>query len=199
LFLAAAAAPIASATAHETQDSGGFRFTVGWGNEPALAGLPNFIDVAVVDASGAPVTDPAASLTADVTFGGEKVVRPLAPGSGPGRLAAALIPTRAGTYAFRVHGTLRGAAVDITSTCSDRTFECVRNPSDIQFPARDPSTGELAARLDRELARSSGRSSSGVPLAIAALALACAALALGGVALARGRGGGRGQGGAGAV
>ncbi len=172
------------AAAHETQTAGPLRLTVGWASEPALAGAPNAIELAVSDSGGASVTDPAASLTVDVTFGAEKLVRPLAP-AGAGRFQAALIPTRAGTYAFRVHGTLRGESVDITSTCSDRTFDCVKNPSEIQFPAKDPSPGELAARLEREVARIEAKEPGRDPLP---LALAGAAVVLAAVAVAVGIG-----------
>src|SRR5262249_38103413 len=134
---------------------------------------PNAIELAVTE-GGAPVNDPAASLTVDVTFGAEKVVRPLTPTNTPGRFSADLIPTRAGTYAFRVHGTVKGTNIDITSTCSDRTFDCVKNPSELQFPAKDPSTGELASRLERETSRIDKKASEKDPLTYVALALAAA-------------------------
>lgn len=176
----------APAAAHETQAVGPLRLSVGWAEEPALAGVPNAIEVVVTDSAGTPVNEPAATLTVDVTFGAEKVMRTLGPAGTPGRFESPVIPTRAGTYAFRVHGAVRGTNVDITSTCSDRTFECVKNPGELQFPAKDPSTGELAARLDREAARLDKKASDRDPLAIVALALACAALVVGGVAIGRG-------------
>src|SRR5207253_5613784 len=122
---------------------------VGWGEEPALVGAMNAVEVTVTETSGAPVNDPAASLAVEVSFGSQKTTRALAPTAGrPGVYAAPVQPTRAGTYAFRVHGPVRGVAVDITSTCSDKTFDCVRDAGDVQFPVRDPTNGELAARLD---------------------------------------------------
>ena len=174
------------AWAHETQTVGPLKLTVGWSAEPALAGAANSIELTVTDAAGAPVGDPAASLSVDVTFGAEKVVRPLTPMAAPGRFSADLIPTRAGTYAFRVHGTMRGTNIDITSTCSDRTFDCVKNPGELQFPAKDPSTGELAARLTREVSRLDEKASGRDPLVFVAVGLAAAALALAAVASRRG-------------
>lgn len=176
----------APAAAHETQTVGPLRLSVGWRDEPTLVGVTNAIEVTVTDAGGVPVSDPAASLEAEVSFGAQRVTRALALATGrPGVYAGVLMPTRAGTYAFRVHGTVRSVAIDITSTCSDRTFDCVKDAGEIQFPVRDPTNGELAARLDRELARKSD-GSNGAPLAIAALAVACVSLALAGVGL-RGR------------
>lgn len=53
-----AIAPLASA--HEERATGGFRFVVGWGDEPAYTGFKNSVQVTVSEADGgAPVTDPA--------------------------------------------------------------------------------------------------------------------------------------------
>jgi hypothetical protein len=177
---------VAPVEAHETQTVGPLRLAVGWEDEPALVGAMNAVEVTVTETSGAPVNDPAASLAVEVSFGSQRTTRALALAAGrPGVYAAAVLPTRAGTYALRVHGPVRGVAVDITSTCSDKTFDCVRDAGDVQFPVRDPTNGELAARLDRELARK-GDGSSAEPLAIAALAVAVVALGLAGVAFRRG-------------
>ncbi len=177
---------VGAAGAHETETVGPLRLSVGWGDEPALVGALNHVQVTVTDLAGAPVNDPAATLTVEVIFGAEKATRALASvGGSPGRYEAALIPTRAGTYAFRVHGAVRGTNIDITSTCSDRTFDCAKDPDELQFPAKDPSTGQLAARLDRELARQ-GDASKRDPLVIVAVAIAAAALALAAATTARG-------------
>jgi len=52
-----------------------------------------------------------------------------------------------------VTGTLKNQAIDITSTCSESTFHCVADVSEIQFPAKDPSAGQLAERISRGLPR----------------------------------------------
>ena len=177
------------ASAHETQVVGDLRLTVGWGEEPALTGAPNTIELSVTDLAGAPVTDPAASLTVEIAFGGDRLVRALAPGEVPGTFAARVIPTRAGTYTFRVTGTLRGVAIDLTSTCSDTTFDCVGDVGDIQFPVREPSVGQVEARLDREVARAgraAAAAASARKLAFGAIAVAVGAVALSGTALRRG-------------
>ena len=71
----------------------------------------------------------------------------------PGKFRAWLVPTRPGTYTFHITGTAKGQPIDMTSTCSPETFACVADVSDIQFPVKDPSAGQLADRLSRELPR----------------------------------------------
>jgi len=170
----------AAAPAHVTKASGPLRVTLGWGEEPPLTGLRNFVEVAVSDASGAPVSDLGDSATVEVSFGEERITLPLLPAERPGEFRAVLVPTRPGTYAFHLTGTVKGRAIDATSTCSEETFECVAAASEVQFPVKDPSTGELAQRLDRELPRAEGAedsADSAERIAIAALVLAALALA----------------------
>ena len=113
---------------------------------------------------------------------------PLAPAAQePGKYRAWLVPTRAGVYAFHVSGTIRRQAVDVTSTCSDKTFECVGDSGALHFPARDPSPGQLADRIARTAPRADaavGRANSARQLSLAALVVSALAL---GVALLRGR------------
>lgn len=146
---AAATAPGTVATAHETQPAGAVRLTIGWADEPPMAGVANAVEVMVVDAADTPVAD-VRELRVEVTFGDERVVLALAPTSERGRVAASLAPTRPGIYTFHVVGSVAGQVVDVTSTCSEQTFDCVTDGTASQFPVRDPSTGELAARLARE-------------------------------------------------
>ncbi|HEV8337409.1 MAG TPA: hypothetical protein VGR67_13415 [Candidatus Polarisedimenticolia bacterium] len=173
------AAPMA-ASAHETQSVAAFRLTIGWGDEPVFSGLKNSVEVDVADAAGRPVTDPGGSLSAEISFGNQRIVLPLQPaGERPGKFRAWLVPTRSGSYTFHITGSLKGQAIDATSTCSDRTFDCVADASEIQFPAKDPSAGQLAERLGRELPRAqraldaaaSARTLAIVGIAVAALAL----------------------------
>jgi hypothetical protein len=161
---------------------GPYRLTMGWGTEPALAGFPNAVEVAVTDASGAPVTDAEASLVVNVEFNGAAVTLPLRPAGGRGRYTAAIVPTRPGVYVFRVEGTFRGRPVDAASTCSGAGFSCVTEPEGVEFPVRDPSVAELATRLARELPRVQAADDAALvarDLAIAAIALM--ALAVGGL------------------
>jgi hypothetical protein len=64
-----------------------------------------------------------------------------------------MTPTRPGSYTFHLTGTLRGQKVDETFTSSKTTFSDVEDVTSIAFPAKDPSTGQLATRIDREVPR----------------------------------------------
>jgi hypothetical protein len=67
----------------------------------------------------------------------------------------------------------------MTSTCSPETFACVADVSDIQFPVKDPSAGQLADRISRELPRAEGAMEAATGARTLALAgLAGAAFAL---------------------
>jgi hypothetical protein len=140
--------------AHETMQAGNMRLTVGWGDEPTFSGLKNSVDVDIVDRQGSPVVDPEGSLSAQVRFGDEQVTLALSPSRGrPGRYTASLVPTRPGTYTFHITGKVKGQEIHLTSTCGEMTFSCVGDVSEIQFPAKDPSTGQLADRISRTLPR----------------------------------------------
>lgn len=165
-----------SPMAHETQSVQALRVTVGWGDEPVYTGFNNFVEVDVTDAAGAPVADAAGSLSAEVTFGTERVVLPLMPeGKRPGHFRAAIVPTRPGTYTFHITGTMKGQPVDLSSTCSDRTFDCVTDVAEVQFPAKDPSPGQLAEGLGRAMPRAEqalAQASGARTVAYASIALA---------------------------
>jgi hypothetical protein len=71
----------------------------------------------------------------------------------PGDYRAWFIPTRAGKYSFHFIGTIHGTKIDETFTSGPKTFDEVVNPSDEEFPVQDPTNGELADRIDREIPR----------------------------------------------
>jgi hypothetical protein len=169
------------AWAHEKKAVGRIQLTIGWGAEPVFSGSQNSVEVRVSDPTGAPIVDPAGSLGVEVSFGDQRITLPLLPSSHPGMLEAAIVPTRAGAYTFHISGTLKGQAIDTTSTCSDKTFDCVVDSSAIQFPAKDPSAGELADRIGRAMPRAEraiDAARSARTLAVAALAAAALALAM---------------------
>jgi hypothetical protein len=176
-FLLALAPP---ASAHVEEKTGPFALTLGWGEEPALTGAENYVEVDVARAaSGAPVEVRPGALSVEVTFGTAARTLPLLPSGGPGKLRAVLVPTRPGTYGFHVTGQLRGEAIDVQATCSGATFDCVTEASELQFPARDPSAGQIAQRLARALPRAEDardEASSAHTLALAALVAALLAL-----------------------
>jgi hypothetical protein len=156
LAMALDAAP---AAAHERRASGGFELTVGWGEEPAYTGVKNRVQVSISEAGGAPVTDAGAALALEVGKGSDRITLPLEPEAGvdgsptPGTFQAGLTPTQPGTYTVRVTGSLRGQRVDETFTSSETTFDEVLDAANIQFPGTEPSTGQLATRIEREIPR----------------------------------------------
>jgi hypothetical protein len=167
---------------HERKTVGAFRVTVGWGDEPAYTGFKNAVEVDIADAKGAPVSDlREASLSVEISFGDQRLTLPLRPAAGaPGRFVAWLVPTRAGTYTLHVSGKVSGQAIDLRSTCSDTTFECVVDAAEVQFPAKDPSPGQIAERVNRGLPRAEQAmdvAGNARTLALAATALAVLAVA----------------------
>ena len=143
-----------SAFAHESRTTGDIQLVVGWGEEPAYTGFKNSVQVTVsAGEGGPPVTDVGGALQVEVSKGSNSITLPLEPSPTPGDYRAWLTPTRPGTYTFRVTGSIRGRSVDESFSSSESTFDEVEDVANIQFPARDPSTGQLAARVDREVPR----------------------------------------------
>ena len=182
----------AAVSTHERRVVGQYRLTIGWGDEPAFTGSKNFVSVAVSDAAGMPVADLSASLAVEVSFGDERLMLPLRPAfQRPDEFRAWLLPTRSGTYSFHITGTVKGQTIDTVSTCSDNTFACVADVSALQFPVQDPSTGQLAERVNRALPRAEraiDTAAGAQKTAIAAIAVAVLALAAAiGLGLRRGR------------
>jgi len=151
VFLALAA----SSDAHERRQVGNYIMRVGWADEPTFAGAKNGVQLLLSDASGKPVTDLPENLKVEVIFGAQKMgPLPLDAAFGknfgrPGDFRAALIPTRPGNYTFHFIGSLNGQRIDQSFTSSDKTFDPVQEAAAIEFPAQDPSPGELAEKLDR--------------------------------------------------
>lgn len=166
---------------HERQVVGPYRLTIGWGDEPAFAGSKNFVSLAVADAAGMPVADINGSLAVEIFFGDQRLTLPLRPAwQRPGEFRAWLLPTRSGTYTFHITGTVKGQPIDTRSTCSEKTFDCVRDVSEMQFPVQDPSAGQLADRVNRALPRAERAVDSAdraQKMATAAIAVAVLALA----------------------
>jgi hypothetical protein len=166
IFAAASALTVllltaAPALAHEGRKLGDLEMVVGWGTEPAYAGEVNSGQLLLVH-HGEPVVDLGDTLDVEVTFGDETEPLTLEPffevgefGT-PGDYRAFLIPTEPGQYSFHFSGTIDGEEVDETFTSGPGTFDDVENPQAAQFPVEQPSTGELAERIDREVPRLTG-------------------------------------------
>jgi len=198
------------AVAHETRTGGALRFVVCWGDEPAYTGFKNSVQVTISEANGGPVTDAADALKVEVTKGDDTMTAPLVPNfrvgafGTPGDYRAWITPTRPGSYTFKITGTLRGQNVNETFTSSRTTFNDVEDVSSIQFPAKDPTTGQLATRVDRELPRldtavqdAEDQAGSARTLALAGVAVGLLGLLAGAGALVMSRRGRGGTGGAG--
>lgn len=162
LGLAALLVPVwaGAAAAHEGRKVGGYRLAVGFGDEPAYAGQKNSAQVLISDAAGEPVTDLGDTLKVMVMMGKQTVNLPLEPffevgefGT-PGDYRAFFIPSAPGRYTLHLHGSVKGQAVNQDFTSSPTTFSDVQDPARAAFPKLDqPTTGQVAQRLDRETAR----------------------------------------------
>ena len=146
------------AAAHEEREVGGFHMAVGFGQEPAYAGQPNSVQL-LLSKGDKPVTDLGDTLSVSVGFGDQSKdvsVEPffeIGEFGTPGDYRAWFIPTRAGQYSFHLTGTIRGTKIDETFTSGPKTFDDAVSPADVEFPVQDPTNGELADRLDREIPR----------------------------------------------
>jgi hypothetical protein len=195
-----ALATTAPALAHEGRTVGDYALVVGFADEPVFAGTKNGVDLAVAEVgSGDPVVK-GVDLEVEVQFGSESTTFPIEPefvvGSfgEPGTYGAAFFPTRPGQYTFRFTGTIGNQEIDETFTSGPDTFSHVADPKEVSFPVQDPSTGELAERLDREVPRltsavenASDTADRNETLTIVALAAAGLALIVALVAVTRGR------------
>ncbi|MGH9222331.1 MAG: hypothetical protein ACRD2W_00675 [Acidimicrobiales bacterium] len=202
LATALAAGAATAAAAHERRTAGSFAFVVGWGDEPAYTGFKNSVQVTVTEASGgAPVSNAGDTFAVEVIKGSDKTTLPLVGSATPGDYRAWLTPTRPGTYTLRLTGSVRGQLVDQTFTSGPNTFNEVEDVANSSFPAKDPSPGQIATRIDREVPRldaavreaeesaSSARTLAFVGLAVGVLGLVAAGVAL--LALRRSTGGGK--------
>ncbi len=144
----------APACAHEERSVGAFDMAVGFGAEPAYAGEVNSVQL-LLSKNGKPVVDLGDTLEVQVTFGDQTQKFPLEPFFEEGEFGtlgdyrAWFIPTRSGQYSFHFTGTIDGQDVDETFTSGPKTFSDVESPQSVEFPVQDPTTGELADRIDR--------------------------------------------------
>ena len=158
LFIVVGAAP-ASAHEHRPVAGGKYEFTVGWADEPTFTGFKNGVSVTITDAAHKAVTDITDTLKVQVKSGEKTADYTLEPAfevgefGTPGEYRADLIPTKAGVYSFHFTGTIRGDAVDETFTSSDTTFDGAKDASEVEFPDKAPSAGQLSERIARESAR----------------------------------------------
>ena len=145
--------PAGTALAHGDEDIGDLSIVVGFGTEPAYAGMPNSVQV-IVTLDGEPVTD-AAGMTAEVTFGDETTTYDLEPNfavgvdGDPGDYRAWFVPSQPGPYTFHIVGEVEGEDVDVEMTSGPGAFAEVQDTLDAAFqPVQAPSNEDLAGRLE---------------------------------------------------
>ncbi len=154
----AAALPASAAFAHGDAGAGELTFTIGFGTEPAYAGLPNSVQF-LVQRDGEPFGDVAKGMKVGVSFGDQETTLPLGPSWGPGfgtpgDYRAWFVPSQPGDYTFRIFGQVGGEGVDVEMTSGDDTFSPVLNLASATFPAViAPSNEELADRIENDAAR----------------------------------------------
>jgi hypothetical protein len=134
---------------------------------PAYAGQPNSLQV-IISRDGKPATDLAGKLDglmAHAYYGRkadpklENAMMPLEPRFGdgwgtPGDYRSFFVPTQAGAYTFTLKGKLGDQKVNLVVPSGPETFGDVNDPAKAAFPAvKDPTTAQLAQRLDRDSAR----------------------------------------------
>ncbi len=177
----------ATAFAHEERTFDNIQMRVGWLNEPTYSGSVNAVQVDMAT-GGQPIAD--AKLSAVVLFGNKGSstrTRPmeLEPSDEkPGEYTAAFIPTRPGQYTFHITGQAAGHKIDEFFQSSDTTFDNVKDPTADEFPAKDPTAGDLAQRQDA----SDHQAGSAKTFALIALIVGAAGVLLALVAVARKRG-----------
>jgi hypothetical protein len=149
---------IPPASAHEDRDVGRYTFDVGWGDEPAYTGFKNSV-VLFLSIGEDRVRSIGDDLDVEVTFGDETQRYTFEPNFEVGEFGdvgdyrAWLVPTRPGTYTFHITGSIKGDEIDETFTCGPRTFDCMTDVKEVEFPEQDPSGAELSERIDREIPR----------------------------------------------
>jgi hypothetical protein len=150
------------AFAHEIRPVGNpkgtYVMTVGWLSEPAYVGISNSVELLVHDAKGNAVDDLGPNgLKVQVIFGSQ-TSDPLTLNLSfdpdtklgmHGQYLASIIPTSPGNYTFHFTGDINGQKIDEKFTSSDKTFDTVKEPTEVEFPAKPPSVGQLATNLDR--------------------------------------------------
>jgi hypothetical protein len=89
-----------------------------------------------------------------------------------------MIPTRPGTYEFHFTGEAGGEQIDEVFTSSETTFDSPSDPAQFQFPAKDPSTAELAQAVEQLQDQQDDGGSDAAPLIVSVVTLLVAGAAL---------------------
>jgi hypothetical protein len=147
----------APASAHGEHKVDRYTVEVGFGTEPAYAGVTNSVQL-IISNNGKPVTDAKGLKVAVATGDAEPKDLALQPYFGddfgtPGDYRAFFVPTAPGPYTFKVTGALGGKKVNQSYTSGKDGFDAVTDPAEVQYPVQQPSGSQLTTRLDRETTR----------------------------------------------
>jgi hypothetical protein len=159
-------APRAFAHTHKVLTINGQKveFVVGWVVEPPYVDEVNAVDfwahyINVTCPQGTvstscPVIGLDQTVQVQVITGGQSQVLAFSPNLSNdvppifvGEYTANIEPTVAGSYSFRIFGTVDGTSVNETFTCGPTTFECVDPPSEVQFPQQIPAGHDFQVGL----------------------------------------------------
>jgi len=146
--------PASPVSAHERVTIGEYELTIGWRDEPSVAGVLNGLDLGIVQHFASnnttyPVVGVETNLSARLSMGLLGINKTLAPQFGrPGWYTFDVIPTRPGTYRVRITGTLNTTAIDAAVNLDD-----VSPASELSFPVADPTATELQNQLAQTNAR----------------------------------------------
>jgi hypothetical protein len=145
------------ASAHGEHKVASYTLVVGFGTEPAYAGVTNSVQL-VISNNGKPVTDAKGLKVAVSTGDADPREMALEPYFGDGwgeqgDYRAFFIPTAPGAYTFKVTGSLGGKKIDRSYTSGKDGFDEITDPTEAQYPVQDPSGSQLTTRLGRESAR----------------------------------------------
>ena len=170
-----------SASAHAQRTVDGFAFSLGFINEPVFVGDRSGLEF-FVTRDGQVIEGLERTLHAQVMYGtSTRDLLISARVGAPGAYESAFIPTAAGSYTFRITGTLPdGTPIDESFTSSPTGFPDVGEAAAGQFPYRLPTTAELAANAQKG-ADAANQVTIAIALGAVGLILGLAAL---GVALA---------------
>ncbi len=150
----------AGASAHERRDlvGGKYQAAVGFLTEPPIESQMNGIDLTITDLSqkdasgkGMPVEGLEKTLKAQVSVGGGGAMKdvPLAARFGmPGHYAGYFMPTEAGSYTFRISGTINDQKIDEKFESGPGRFNDVESLASVQFPNIVTVPANLQSQLD---------------------------------------------------
>jgi len=149
-------AVILPASAHEERTIGPYHLAVGFGEEPAYAGVENSVQMFLHDKNDKPVIDLGPTLKVQVIFGSRKTTpMTMEPNFEigefgiPGDYRAFFIPTAPGPYTFHLFGSIKGQKVNSSFTSGPSTFAVVTDPSSVEFPVKAPTNAELGTAVSR--------------------------------------------------